>query len=346
MKFDGTIKQTIYAFLIAFGLSLFINQLASASTLPLPDVGNYGGMVQNPGTINSFEGGVASLVVNVVLNVRYLLTALSIAIMIYAGYKMVIAQGNDEYWKNAKKSMTWGIVGLAMVGLAGEFVRIFAVGKCAELGMLPGATNLSCVEGGFLANPNAIIARATLFNNFVKVLITFLKYFIGGIAVLMLMRNAIRMAANSAGDELAKDKKNLIASLMGLLLIIVADPIINNVFFVVDKSKYPSTTGAQVGINYVQGVKEIVGFTNFLVSILTPIIVLVIVVAGLMYITAAGNPDQQTKAKRMITLSLIGLIIIYGAFAIVSTFIVGQFNGNANANPADKTTSTQALPSS
>ena len=62
--------------------------------------------------------------------------------------------------------------------------------------------------------------------------------------------------------------------------------------------------------------------------------------------TAGGNPDAQGKAKRMIFLALLAIIIVYGAFAIVSTFVAGQFDATTSVNPAAKvegvTTTTQA----
>lgn len=325
--------------LISLGLVLFVNQITlagSTTSLPLPDISNYNGMVQDPGISSSnpkpFSGAFASLIVGLVLNVRYVLLAVAIAMIIFAGFSVATSQGNEEKWKTGKLTLIYSIIGLALVGLSGEIVRIFAVGNCAELGMLPSGNNTACVSGGILKNPQMIVQRSALFNQTVMYLITFIKYFIGAVAVASLMRNAMRMAANSAGDELEKDKKNIVATMLGLILIVMADPIINKVLFSIDKSKYPSTGGVIGGINYQQGISEIVGFTNFLVSILTPIAILVIVAGGIMYITGGSNPEAQAKAKRMITLALVAIIIIYGAFAIVSTFISGNFDANAPTN--------------
>lgn len=344
MKKNYKISEIIFSLVIATGLFFCLSQFAvAASALTLPPVGNYNGMVQDPGTVVSFDSGFASLIVGLVLNVRYILLAIAIAMMVFAGFGMVTAQGNDESWKKAKSVLIFSIVGLALVGFSGEIVRIFAVGRCAELGMLPSSNNASCVAGGFLANPQAIIQRTTLFNKDIQYIITFIKYLVGSVAVVMIMRNAIRMVSNTAGDELAKDKKNLIATSIGLIAIIVADPLINNVFFSVDKTRYPGVGGTVVGVNYTQGISEIVGFTNFVVTILTPLAVLVILAGGIMYMTAAGNADAQQKAKRMITLALVALLIIYGAFAIVSTFITGQFNvGAPTTNPAAAVEGTPA----
>jgi len=349
--------------LVALGLVLFMNQLAfaqpsgssSTSTAPkssliLPDVSTYNGMVQDPGitpgTAVPFSSAFASLIVGLVLNVRYVLLAVAIAMIVFAGFNLVTAQGNEEKWKSAKSTLTFAIIGLAVVGLAGEIVRIFAVGNCAELGMLPSGNTTGCTTGGILKTPQQMIQRTTLFNQDVMYLITFLKYMIGAIAVLVLMRSAIRMVTNSAGDELEKDKKNVVACIIGLILIVISDPIVNNIFFSVDKTRYPSVGGAVVGFNYQQGISEVVGFTNYMVTILTPIAILVVVVGGVMYITSGGNAENQAKAKRMIFLAVLGIIIIYGAFAIVSTFIAGSFSSTAapTTNPAAAVEGSPAAP--
>lgn len=336
--------------LISFGLVLLFNQLAFAqpasnptsnanvSSLTLPDVSAYGGLVQDPGIVGGqpFSSAFASLIVGLVLNVRYLLLAIAIAMIVFAGFGLVTAQGNEEKWKNAKSTLTFAIIGLALVGLSGEIVRIFAVGNCAELGLLPSGNTTGCVTGGILKNPQTLVQRTSLFNQQVVYLITFVKYLIGAVAVLILMRSAIGMVTNTASDELEKNKKNVVASIIGLIMIVISDPIINNIFFSIDKTRYPSVGGAVVGINYQQGISEIVGFTNFLVTILTPIAILVVVVGGVMYITSGGNAENQAKAKRMIFLAMLAILIIYGAFAIVSTFINGSFSSTAapTTNPA------------
>ncbi len=327
------LKKVLLVALFAIAVQFTLNAVM-AQSLPVPDVSQYRGSVQNPGTVQSFDLGLASLVVGIVMNVRYILIAIAIAGVIFAGFEMVTAQGNDEKWTRAKNVMTWSIVGLGIVGLSGDLVRIFAVGRCAELGMLPATNNITCVPGGFLKDPASIIQRTSLFNETVQYIITFIKYLIGAVAVVMLMRNAIRMASNVGGEELEKDKKNLIATIVGLIVIIIADPIINDVLFSIDTSRYPSLDGPEAGINVAQGVREVVGFTNFLVTILTPIAILTLVAGGFMYITAGGDGEKQGKAKRVIFMALLGIVIIYGAFAIVSTFLRGQFDTSATIDQA------------
>ena len=65
--------------------------------------------------------------------------------------------------------------------------------------------------------------------------------------------------------------------------------------------------------------------TNLIVTFVGPIMVLGIVVGGLLYVTAAGDETRVSMAKNILMNSVIGVIIIYGAFALVSTVITGVF---------------------
>ena len=53
------------------------------------------------------------------------------------------------------------------------------------------------------------------------------------------------------------------------------------------------------------------------------IAVLIIVLAGLRYITSRGNPNETAKAKDAIIYAVVGLIIIISAFSIVNYVVLG-----------------------
>ena len=81
---------------------------------------------------------------------------------------------------------------------------------------------------------------------------------------------------------------------------------------------------AGAGINYSLESKIRVGsFEELLVAILeifiiiaTPIVVLFIIYAGFLYVTARGNVEQTKKATTAFTYAIIGGVIILGAVAI------------------------------
>lgn len=57
--------------------------------------------------------------------------------------------------------------------------------------------------------------------------------------------------------------------------------------------------------------------TNVLTAIIASVSVLVLVIAGFMYITSAGNPDTVKKAKNAIIYALVGIVVAFFAQAIV-----------------------------
>lgn len=63
---------------------------------------------------------------------------------------------------------------------------------------------------------------------------------------------------------------------------------------------------------------------NLLYMIAGIIAVLVIIIAGYMYVTSQGDSAVITKAKNTILYAVIGLIIIFLAFAI-TWFVIGRF---------------------
>ncbi|MFC1656173.1 pilin [Patescibacteria group bacterium] len=252
-------------------------------------------------------------------NAKYIFGAVAVLFVMLAAVKLIVAGDNEEVVTKQKKAITYAIIALAVIGFSDEIAQTLSV-ACPE-----GEAN--CSKGGFLADPNAMIKQSSIFNNEVKIFITFIKYLIGGIAVLMLVRNGIRFVALYGNEEsVTVDKKNLAFISAGLVLIVIASVAIEKVFFVVDKTRYSTSGGVQPAIAPERGVEEIAGITNMVVTFATPIAILVLIIAGVMYATAGGDEEKTKKAKRMIVLAVAGLALMFGAFAIVGTVISGQFS--------------------
>ena len=61
------------------------------------------------------------------------------------------------------------------------------------------------------------------------------------------------------------------------------------------------------------------------VTIATPIVILMIVYSGFLFVKAQGNPEKLTDAKRAIMWTIIGAVIVLGAF-VLSSAIGGTVN--------------------
>jgi len=66
---------------------------------------------------------------------------------------------------------------------------------------------------------------------------------------------------------------------------------------------------------------------NVLLVFAVPVIVVCVIFAGFMYVTAQGNPEKVKTASRALLYALIGAVIIVGAYAIIAIVqsIVAEF---------------------
>jgi hypothetical protein len=251
------------------------------------------------------------LVGRVVDNVRYIIGAIAILLIIVSGIKLVMSQGNEEVYSKQVSTILYSIVGLFIIGLAGEIASVFEVDR-----------------GGFLSDPNVSLQKSQVFSRTVEIVMTFIKYIIGSVSVLFIVRNGlILITSGEKEEELSKTKKNIFYGFLGLIIIMMANPIINNIFFKIDTSKYPGTNPVKPGIDTKALMLEVAGITNIIAAITGPFAILSLVVGGLMYILAGENDERLGKAKKIIIWSLVGILLIYGAFAIVSTVILRKFEG-------------------
>lgn len=97
-----------------------------------------------------------------------------------------------------------------------------------------------------------------------------------------------------------------------------------------EKDSGLSETGGNAGyVDNLQNIKPeglIISVVNYLLSLIGVIFLILIVTAGIKWMTAAGNEDQLKKAKSTITQSLIGLAIVFLAY-LISFFVVQFFTG-------------------
>lgn len=69
-----------------------------------------------------------------------------------------------------------------------------------------------------------------------------------------------------------------------------------------------------------------ISIVKYLMTFLGIIAVVVILLGGFKWMTAAGNEDKVAEAKKLIIAGIIGLVIILAAFAIVSFVITTTTN--------------------
>lgn len=278
--------------------------LSSADFLPLPATDDLD--VPAPEGDSAFEK-LENLLGPVARNLRIIVGGIALLFIVMAGFSMVISGDNEENAKTQKKSLTYGLIGLLMISIAGPIAEVF-----------------DYREGNFISDPDKLVERVNLFDDTTRILITFVKYLLGGLASLMFIRaGAMMVIAGDSEEDVSKEKKSLALGAGGLLMVIVSDLVVRRVFYVAEFNEDADKT--IVSIDQSEGIQQLVAVTNLMVSFVGPIMLLGIVAGGVLYMTAGGDEERTGLAKKIVMNSIIGVVIIYGAFALVSTVIVGVF---------------------
>jgi len=308
--------KIVVEFLIVMGLiTILLNlNLLSAfadALLPISDGAKnvyHQGDLQVPLSTGRGQDMAKDLVLGALTYVKVILAVIGILYVTILGFQLTISSSNEEDVTKARRGIIYLIIGLVMVSMAEDLGYIFDQSQSTILG-----------------SPQQILNRVRLFDKQVEIVMTFVKYVIGTFAVIMVVKSAFKLiTAGEDEEEVTKNKKSIAYSAGGLSLIYVGEIFVEKVFYKVNKKAYTGITGVHPGVDAKEGVEQLAGITNMIVKFTGPVAVLMLVVGGILYATAAGEEENMDRAKRLIIATIVGMLIIYGAFAIVNTIIYSE----------------------
>lgn len=292
------------AFAVFVGVLAASVPLSLADFLPLPSNDDLD--VPAPEGESAFEK-LENLLGPIARNLRIIVGGVALVFIVISGFTMVISGENEETVKTQKKSLTYGLIGLLMISIAGPVAEVF-----------------DYREGNFVSDPDKLVERTELFDDTTRLIITYVKYLLGGLATLMFIRSgAMMVIAGDNEEDVSKEKKSLAVAAGGLLMVMMSDMVVRRVLYVAEFNEDADQT--VIAIDQSEGVQQMIAVTNIMVSFVGPIMMLGIVAGGFLYLTAGGDEERTGLAKKILINSVIGVVIIYGAFALVSTVIIGRF---------------------
>ena len=267
----------------------------------MPDSDSFGG-VPAPEGDDAIEQA-ENIATRILRPLRIIMAAVGVLLIVLYGFTLVVAGRNEQTVETQKRALWKGIIGLALISIAGTVSEVF-----------------SFQEQNIFGSEENILVSAGLFNEGTTLIITFMKYILGSVAVFTIVRSGFVMVVSGGAEEsTTREKKNLLAGFVALAFVMIGDFFVKKVIFNVEQGN----NEAIVSIDAASGVKEIAAITNFMVSFIGPFMVLGIVAGGLMYAMAGGDEERAGKAKKILVNSAIGSIVIYGAYALVATMIGG-----------------------
>lgn len=268
---------------ILFGLSVL--SLAQASVY-CPG-GSCGGI--NAG-VNFAAGNIPGVTTNTPANtigniisvaVSYV-NILAVAVIIIAGFYLILGLGNENSKETAKKIILYTAIGIVIISLANTIVSFF-------MGISSGTTiNLTGIIQGFL----------NIFTSYVGILAVAVIIIAGFYLILGL------------GDESSKEtaRKIVLYTAIGIILILLANVIVS--FF----QNLP--TGTDSGGAY--GAIRTMLF--FIISFAGLLAVAAIIIAGIMLLVSFGDETRKDTAKKIIIYAVAGLLVI-GLSSVIVGFV-------------------------
>lgn len=176
-------------------------------------------------------------------------------------------------------------------------------GKKVEGGS--GLTNLA----GRYHKQSSVEPGADLITSTVFYVIDFVKYLLGGVAVLYFMFAGFKLVTSEAkvDEESEKQKQNMKYIIYGLILVIIADELVTKVFFGEYGECLASASNAKECAK--GGSTLIKGLYSFVFAIIATLSVFVLVLSGFRLATSAGEEETIKKQKTGITMAILGILI-------------------------------------
>jgi len=295
-------KQLIhrrYTYLVACSgllllILLFSPELSHAQEGVLGDWDRYlGGVPGFEATSQTGEELAVGFIRNLVAIVRTLVGGIALIMGIFYGLRLVLARGQEEALSKQRTNFLWLLMGFVVLIIAENVASIF--------------------------NPATSTADSIIDFNATRDqfrdIVDYIKWLLGSVIVLWMSIVSFRMV--TAGDDeeaINTQKKNLTWGMMGIMVILLANNIVNAIY-VINGPDEVTAAPTEASIS------ELTSLIRLILVFLGPIAVIFTIYAGFLYLTALDNEDRAGTAKKMIVAGIVAIVIIYGAYALVNTFV-------------------------
>lgn len=249
-------------------------------------------ILQAPGERQATE--ILRSVANVLKN---LIIGLAVIWIIYAGARLLFAGGDESVITEQKRSLIYAGIGL---------VAILLVDRGVDL--LYGPAGVERTE----------LYRDEGFRTEVYGLVNFIKAIIGTVAIVFIIVSGIRMLlATGEEDVITRQKKSLLWVGAGIILILIDQVIVENVFII------PTQQSDQIKASNVTSIINTIGSVlQFLLGFVGLIALGILIYGAATMVLNYGNDEMVQKAKKIIRNAIIGILVIISAYVIVATLVV------------------------
>jgi hypothetical protein len=212
---------------------------------------------------------------------KLLFAGVMLIFFVYYAVRLILESGEESTTSEIKNAYGQAMTGAVFVSVASLFVA--AVGNDASM------TLINSDPGG---------PAFAIFESLIK----YGKYLMGTLVLIFIAFQGVRLVIlHGQESEMEKQKQRFFHGLIGVAVVLLASAMVNTV------------TGNNAGILGTQG-KAI---ANFLLQIFGFLVVVSFIVSGIFLIFAV-NDDLKDRAKKALFASVIGLIVVFASYMIVT----------------------------
>lgn len=236
--------------------------------------------VESPGGPGGGASGFIAYVAQSISSLQGLFAGVLVLFLFLYGLNMIIYSSEDSEKNESKSAYIYAIFGIIVVSIADLIAGAIR----------PGSTTL--VRPGMIEGP----------------LLNIVDYCVAAVGVAMLANIAVQgfrlLVSQGAQEQMDKAKKRLIASFIGVVVVLLTKTIVLAV------------TGHDIGILSL----EAAGIANFIITFVGVGAVIAIAIAGFMLVLSV-NESFKDKAKTIIKTCIVALIVTLLSYVIVDTVI-------------------------
>lgn len=275
----------------------------------LPDFTTKG---HSSSSIEPGASNITSALYYVIDFIKYFMGTIAVVMLIFSGVRLVTAGDKiEEIAPKMKENIKYAIIGLIVIMISDVMIKQVFFGEMGEVYRSEADAQLAAERG----------------TEQIRGLYNFIEVFVGVVAVLMIVIAGFRLVVQGSNEEtLAKAKKQVAYAAAGIMVIGLSELVVKDIVFPKQGSQLSDVNKAN---------ELIVTITNFASSFIATIAVAILMYAGVLYVTAAGDESKTEKAKKMFGQAVIGILIALAAYGVVNTVI--QFQPNPSISTQQQT---------
>jgi hypothetical protein len=287
---DAIAKKTYATF------DAFVKDIPGMADKPGGDL-NKNGFLLLGEIIYQGESQLHSVVISVVQVLRNLMGSVAVVFIVVSGILMVFAQGDETKITEQKRSITYAIIGLVAILLIERMVSAIYGVPGEQRALTPNTAAQVSVE--------------------IYGLVSYIKAILGSVAIFMIVISGVRTLTATEEDQLISQRRAIRWTLVGLALILINQVVVENIFV-----KPAQSASGTITKTNVQNILDLFGkVAEFLMGFVGLIAFAALIYGAASMVINFGNDELVGKAKKIITNSLIGIVIILSTYAIVATMI-------------------------